>query len=248
MRLSRLFINQPLIVGQSIVLSKESAHYVLKVLRFRVGTQLIVFNGKGGEYTAYLKSANKKQAQIYIESYQNIERESPLAITLVQAISRPEHFNYTLQKSVELGVTRIIPVLTERSPPFDKTKILKRQQHWQKIIINTCEQCGRNFVPQLDQLLPLATWLATSSLENVHYLVLAPEGRYNLTALIENNVDLLPVTVLIGAEGGLTAMELITAKQANYLDMRLGMRILRTETAAVAILSILQAWWGDLGR
>ncbi len=244
MRLSRLFVDMPLVVGEAIILPKESAHYLLNVLRLRVGREVILFNGKGGEYVARLIAATKKKAELQVDEYKNIERESPLPLILVQAISRPEHFNYTLQKSVELGVQRIVPVITERSPPLDQTKISKREQHWRKIIISACEQCGRNRLPQLEDVLPLNILLAKKPQQGI---VLSPLGEHCLCdALKRENTLSARVSVLIGAEGGLSEAEIQQAIQVGYLDIRLGPRILRTETAAVTVLAICQALAGDL--
>jgi len=239
----RLFINQPLVVEVEVVLSKESAHYLLNVLRLRVGTDIIVFNGGGGEYTARLVAATKKTALLQVIEFNAIERESPLPLTLVQAISRSDRMDYTIQKAVELGVHQIVPVITARSPPLDKSKISKREQHWQKIIISSCEQCGRNRLPVLEPILPLSAWLMKVDKEG-RGVVLSPTGTIHFQSLEQSEG---PVTVLIGAEGGLSETEIEQARQAGYLEISLGSRILRTETAAVAVLAICQALWGDLG-
>jgi 16S rRNA (uracil1498-N3)-methyltransferase len=241
MRISRLYINQALKSEQEIVLAKDAAHYLINVLRLRVGAELILFNGEGGEYTARLIVADKKAAKLKLLEYQEIERESSLELTLVQAISRPEHMNYTIQKAVELGVTRIVPLITKRSPPIDKTKINKREQHWQKIIISACEQCGRNRLPILDQVQTFSEYLADKN-QLEHSIVLAPKANHSVSTL---KID-KKINVLIGAEGGLTEEEIQQAIQAGYLDVRLGSRILRTETAAIAMLALCQGFWGDL--
>jgi len=242
MRLSRLFVDMPLKVGQEIILPNESAHYLLNVLRLRQGTSVILFNGQGGEYIASLIATSKKNAQLQVLEYKAIERESTLQLTLVQAISRPERMDYTIQKAVELGVQRIIPVITERSPPLDKTKISKREQHWRKIIISASEQCGRNRLLLLNKVLPLTAWLvAEPPRENC--IVLSPTGKKHLPTIIKSAE---PITALIGAEGGLSEAEIQLAIRANYQDIRLGSRILRTETAAITVLAVCQALWGDL--
>ncbi|HEC84392.1 MAG TPA: 16S rRNA (uracil(1498)-N(3))-methyltransferase, partial [Thioploca sp.] len=181
MRLSRLFVDSPLTVEQEIVLPQESTHYLLNVLRLRVGAPITVFNGQGGEYAARLIAAAKKAAQLQVIEYKAIERESALPLGLVQAISRPEHFNDTIQKAVELGVQRIVPVLTERSPPLDKSKISKREQQWRKIIISACEQCGRNRLPELYEVLPLSAWLAEPQQSNSTRNVLQTHNSQSTT-------------------------------------------------------------------
>ena len=162
-------------------------------------------------------------------------------LTLVQAIARPEHMDYSLQKAVELGVQCIIPVITERSPPLDKTRINKREQHWHHIMIHAAEQCGRNDLPQLDKVQSLNTALVQNPSGTC--IVLSPKGNNHLTTLI-NPTRLM--TLFIGPEGGLTDREIQHAKQAGYVDIQLGPRILRTETAAITIVAICQALWGDL--
>jgi len=243
MRLPRLFIDIPLAVNQRIYLPSEASHYTAHVLRLRVNDSFILFNGQSGEYQAKIIAITKKNVEIQIDEFYNIEKESPLQLTLVQAISRPEHMDYALQKSVELGVHHIVPVLTERSPPLDKNRLEKREQHWQKIIISACEQCGRNRLPTLSPIQSLMQWLAIDSpVEN--RIVLSPQSQLNLPqAIIKNSQQL---TILVGAEGGLTIQEIQQASLANYTEVSLGPRILRTETAAIAILALCQGLWGDL--
>jgi len=240
MRISRLFLEMPLTVGSQIILPKESAHYLTTVLRLRPPNPVIIFNGQGGEYLAKLAVVTKKQVELAIEAYQTIERESPLPLTLVQAISRPEHLDYTLQKAVELGVSQIMLILTQRSPPLHQQQWEKRYQHWQKIIINASEQCGRNQLPKLPAIQTFNQWL-TQPLQGTGF-VLSPQGKNRLLSFNQPNP---PVTCLIGPEGGLTEQEIEQAIENGYWDITLGPRILRTETAATAILAIAQAWWGD---
>jgi 16S rRNA (uracil1498-N3)-methyltransferase len=242
MRMTRLWVDLPLRTGDTVTLPMETAHYVLNVLRLRVGSVLNIFNGQGGEYQAVLSEIYKKTVVLVIGEHLPVARESDLSLTLVQAISRPEHMDYTIQKAVELGVSRIIPVVTERSPPLDKDKISKRLQHWQKIIYSACEQCGRNQVPTLETVQPLTLWLAHPLIGLS--ILLEPTASQALRTLTQPQ----QVTVLVGAEGGLTEPEITQALQAGYTSIRLGSRILRTETAAIAILAICQAQWGDIGH
>lgn len=246
MRLSRLFVNMPLSLGQQICLPKETTHYLINVLRLREGAPLTLFNGQGCEYAARLITCTTKTAQLQILDYCPIERESLLPLTLVQAISRPEHMDYTIQKAVELGVQNLVPVLSERSPPLDQNTLKKRTQHWQKIIISACEQCGRNHLPKLYEALPLTAWLSQPSPGTC--MVLSLHGKNHLPEVLLQNLNHqpYPLTVLNGAEGGLSGAEIQQAIQVGYLDIQLGPRTLRTETAAIAVLAICQALAGDL--
>ncbi|OQW92507.1 MAG: 16S rRNA (uracil(1498)-N(3))-methyltransferase [Beggiatoa sp. IS2] len=240
MRLSRFFVDMPLAVGQTLTLPTETAHYATNVLRLGVGATVTLFNGYGGEYLARLTICHKKTVQLSIEAF--CDREGELKLMLVSAISRPEHFDYTLQKAVELGVVRIVPVITERSPPLDLAKIPKREQHWRKIVTSACEQCGRNRLPELLSSMPLSEWLSKPQADTTRIL-LSPQGQNGLNSISVNNQSLI---VLIGAEGGFSAVEIRNALDVGYIAVSLGPRILRTETAALAVLAICQAMWGDL--
>lgn len=240
MRLSRLFVETPLVVGQSLTLSQEGSHYLLNVLRLPVGASLTLFNGQGGQYSAQITAYTKKSAHISVRHYEPIERESILQLGLVQAISRPEHMDYSVQKSVELGVQHIIPIITERSPPLDKATFTKRYQHWKKIVISACEQCGRNQLPILQEPEPFSHWIKQA--QEGLCIVLSPEAKHTLAQVLIPNY---PVTVLNGPEGGLTQEELQQTIQAGYVDTHLGPRIMRTETAITAMLSACQAIVGD---
>jgi 16S rRNA (uracil1498-N3)-methyltransferase len=242
MRLSRFYVDNPLTIGQVITLPKELSHHLVTVLRLRMGVTVTLFNGQGGEYQARLVAIMpKKIAQLQIEEYHAIERESNLSLTLVQAISRPEHMDYTIQKAVELGVQQIVPVITERTPPLNSAMLSKRQAHWHQIMLSACEQCGRNHLVQFADILPLTTWLTQA--QSGSCLVLSPSAHDTLFKLIQ---PVNTITVLVGAEGGLSKMEIHQALQAGYQAIHLGPRILRTETAATTILALCQAWQGDL--
>lgn len=242
MRLSRFYVDSPLTVGQAITLSQELSHYLVTVLRLKTGVIVTLFNGQGGEYQAQLVAITpKKIAQLQIEAYHAIERESNLSLTLVQAISRPEHMDYTIQKAVELGVQQIVPVITARTPPLNSAMLSKRQAHWYQIMLSACEQCGRNRLVQFTAIVPLTTWLTQEQAGSC--FVLSPHASNTLFKLIQSASS---ITVLVGAEGGLSEREVHQAIQAGYQEIHLGPRILRTETAATAILALCQAWLGDL--
>jgi 16S rRNA (uracil1498-N3)-methyltransferase len=223
--------------GQTAELPEDRGHYALRVLRLRLDEQLIVFNGEGGEYLARLQQIGKKTASILLERYLPAERESPLRLLLGQAISKPEHMDYAVQKAVELGASEIAPLLCQRSPSLPDWD--KRWLHWHKIILSACEQCGRNRPPRLHPAQPLHEWLAAAQPEC--RAILDPQAQIRLLDLEGGNA----ISLLIGPEGGFAPEELQAANQAGWQGVSLGPRILRTETATAATLAICQARWGD---
>lgn len=244
MRVPRLYQPGPLTVGQAITLDENGYTHAVRVLRLRSGAPLILFNGRGGEYPAVLEQTERRSAVARIEQYSSIERESPLHVTLVQGLSRGERMDYTLQKAVELGITAIRPVLCERSPPSgDAGRLHKRWQHWRGVLISACEQCGRNTLPELAEPLPLTDWLDGFARDGLH-LLLDPDADTGLHALPRPPG---PIVLLVGPEGGLSDTEQARARQAGFRGVRLGPRVLRTETAGMAALAVLQARRGDLG-
>ncbi|MGE0080481.1 MAG: 16S rRNA (uracil(1498)-N(3))-methyltransferase [Thiohalomonadaceae bacterium] len=242
MRTPRIYCPQPLRAGERATLVDEAANHVARVLRLREGAPLVLFDGTGGEFEASVAAVARREVVVAVHGHRARECESPLAITLVQAVSRGERMDYTIQKAVELGVTRIVPVLSTRSVvSLDEERRGRRMEHWRKIIIGACEQCGRNRLPELLDVRPLDAWLrhAPDGLG----LVLDHRAEHTLGELAASQA----VTLLIGPEGGLAAEEVAAARAAGYRGLRLGPRVLRTETAAVTALSVLQARWGDLG-
>ena len=225
-----------------LALPTAAAHHAARVLRMQVGDALIVFNGNGGEYAAHILALNKHDVTIEIERHDPIERESPLNVILVQALSAAERMDFTIQKAVELGVGQIIPVESERCVVrLHGERATKRVQHWQQIAVSACEQCGRNRVPEIKPIISLTAWLATLALEQERWILL-PESE---KVLREMPRPLKPVAILIGPEGGFTDAEAVAAQQAQHQPVRLGPRILRTETVAPAILAAMQVLWGD---
>jgi 16S rRNA (uracil1498-N3)-methyltransferase len=197
---------------------------------------LVVFNGRGGEYTAKISYIAKHEVKIIIENYSDIDRESQLHLHLGQAISHNEKMRYTLQKAVELGVSEITPLYTA----FSEKNVEKKQKHWRAIIISAAEQSGRTRIPKLHSPVSLATWLTLS--RNSLNIVADPRASKTINTLpsLVNSV-----TVLSGAEGGFHEDEITLAKQNHFEAIQMGPRILRTETAAVASLAILQEKYGD---
>ncbi|MCP4700565.1 MAG: 16S rRNA (uracil(1498)-N(3))-methyltransferase [Gammaproteobacteria bacterium] len=237
----RIFIDQDVEEGGSIELPADIAHHLSRVLRLCAGDEVNLFNGQGGEYSARIKKFTRKSATVTVGAHDPAERESALELTLAQGLSRAEHMDYTMQKAVELGVRQIVPLLTERTQGIKRDAIDRRARHWQKIILHACEQCGRNRIPRLQPLMPLQEWLLTD--RTACRLLLSPQASGGIHELRFEDKQL---TVMVGPEGGFTENEVERCMQAGYICVRLGPRILRTETAAPAILAVCQALWGDL--
>ncbi|ABA56656.1 16S rRNA (uracil(1498)-N(3))-methyltransferase [Nitrosococcus oceani] len=243
MRVPRVYFPLSLSIGSSVSLDERALQYVIRVLRLRLGAQLRLFDGRGAEYQAVLETIEKRAVKVRILERIEHHVESPLHIILGQGISRGERMDYALQKAVELGVSRIIPLLTERSAVnLSAERAEKRLRHWQGVIISACEQCGRNYIPPVDTPRPLADFLRDD--HRGLAVLLDPRSRRPLKALplpLDNRL-----IVLIGPEGGLNKGEAKQAQQADFIGVCLGPRILRTETATVAALTALQLLWGDL--
>jgi 16S rRNA (uracil1498-N3)-methyltransferase len=241
MRLPRIHHPAPLAAGQRVELQEAAANHLTRVLRLAAGAPVILFNGEGGEYEAVIRESNKRHVIVELGAFHAIEREPPLELWLAQGISRGERMDYTIQKAVELGVSRIIPLFTEHcNVRLDGERLEKRLQHWHGVIVGACEQCGRNRLPEIASAVTLLQWLATPG-EGLR-LVLDPDANRSLAQLPPPAGR---VILLIGPEGGLSDQELRQAAQCNYLGLRLGPRVLRTETAAVATLAAILARWGD---
>ena len=243
MRIPRIYTPLPLNSGDTIELDNSAFNHAVRVLRLKPGASIILFNGQGGEFEAELTTIEKKRA--FARSGQHIERdcESPLHITLGQCISRGEKMDYTLQKAVELGVNKIVPLFSERcGVKLKQERLDKKMDHWRGVVISACEQSGRNRVPEVTQPLSLQAWLPPH--QGGLKLVLDPTSEHSLRTQGAPQKD---VTLLIGPEGGLTDDEIALAIRHGFTGIRLGPRILRTETAGLTALSIIQQRWGDLG-
>lgn len=242
MRSVRIHVEIPLMPGAEVVLPPAAAQHVVVVLRMRTGATLELFDGSGGSHRGRIIATGRRSATVQLEAFDRGERESPLAVTLVQGISRGQHMDYTLQKAVELGVARIVPVLTAHSNVrLDEARAERRIEHWRRVVIGACEQCGRNRVPEVSAPQALAPWLASDT--NPCRLLLDPEAGNGLNALPSPAAG---ISLLSGPEGGLSQVEISAALSLGWQAVRLGPRILRTETAAVTALAVCQALWGDL--
>ncbi|QIK38763.1 16S rRNA (uracil(1498)-N(3))-methyltransferase [Caldichromatium japonicum] len=242
MRIPRLYCAAPLSPGALIPLPEAQARHAAQVLRLQRGDPLILFNGDGNEYPARLLEAGRGAAQVRIEGCSGPEPLPPLAIQLALGIARGERMDLAIQKAVELGVTRIRPLVTRRvQVQLAGSRLEKRLEHWQGVIIAACEQSGRCRVPVLEPVAELDVWL---SQQGSGGWLLDPQGERALTAMPAPAGEL---TLLIGPEGGVDPAERELARRYGFSEVRLGPRILRVETAPLAAIAVIQALWGDLG-
>ena len=238
----RFFVPQPLAgsVDATIALPDDVARHATRVLRLQAGDTITLFDGHGGEYRATIVAGSKRETLARIDAHDAVERESPLAITLVQAIIAADAMDYAIRKAVELGVTSIVPVMAARSQGAgDGARADKRLAHWRAIAVAACEQCGRNRVPPVDAPRALSDWLRAPLLPAV---VAQPLAAESLAAFAARTP---PRAVVVGPEGGLDHSEIAQASRAGVTAVHLGARVLRAETAAVAALAMLAAVAGD---
>lgn len=245
---TRFYHSAAITVGQVTELSAENRHHAARVLRLREGDLVTLFDGNGGEFSAHIENINKSSTRVLIDRYYNTERESPLHIELAQAICVNEKMDWIIQKAVELGVACIQPITTRRSiVHLSHERLSKRLQHWRKIVISACEQCGRNILPQVLPLISLSEWLSqerASKLPKDLHIMLSTIATDRLRNLSIHPIN-PRVVLVIGPEGGFTQEENIAILNADFIPLRLGKRILRTESAALAAVAALQALWGD---
>jgi 16S rRNA (uracil1498-N3)-methyltransferase len=240
MRISRLYTPDKLIEGLKISLQDDSAHYVRTVLRLKKDQFITLFNSLGGEYLCRLHEVSRKSVVVSIIEKIDRNVESPLQITLGLGISRGDRMDWAVQKSVELGVNKITPLLTERCiVKFKGDKKPQRLKHWQSIVQHATEQSGRTVLPELIEIDNMQDWVISQSGLKVFL------DPYAEQSLLELKPDDLHVTLLTGPEGGFTNQERELAIAAGFTPVRLGNRILRTETASLAALSAVQMLWGD---
>ena len=243
MRISRLYTPISLTINQAIELDDDNAHYVRSVLRLKKDAKIILFNGQGGQYLSIVLEVSRKAVRIVPEQWNDRSVESPLHITVGLGISRGDRMDFSVQKSVELGVNQITPLLTERCVvQFKDDKKSQRLTHWQKIAQHAAEQSGRTLLPDFTEITQLSDWLNNQQGLKVF---LDPYAETTLSAL--KPID-MQVTLLAGPEGGFANSERQLAIAAGFIPVRLGSRILRTETASLAALAAVQMLWGDFGN
>lgn len=242
MRSPRVYHPDRLQVGRDATLDEASSHHLGRVLRMKVGDAVTLFDGTGGEYQGVIRGVERSGVRVRVEGFEPIERESILEVGLVQAVSAGERMEFTLQKAVELGVAWIRPITTRRSKVrLDAERAEKRVSHWQRVVNAACEQSGRNRVPVVRPLLEFTAWLAEPAAAS-HRLVLQPSAERRLSGIgpLQGSVE-----VLAGCESGLADEEIDLVLRYGFEPVRLGSRVLRTETAGLAALAALQALWGD---
>lgn len=242
MRDIRVYTEQPLTTGEEVVLDSIASRHLSTVLRLKPGNPVTLFNGQGGEYQATLKQCTNKQVTACIDRFDDIDRESPLMIHLGIGLSRGDRMDWVIQKATEAGVTALTPLYTEHTEVKLKgDRAEKKMRHWQQIAISACEQCYRTKLPTIHPPALLDSWLAQTGADKK--LVLHHRSQQTIGEL--KHQPTTNVALLIGPEGGLSAREIQGAEAADYSALTLGPRVLRTETAPIVAISILQSIWGD---
>jgi 16S rRNA (uracil1498-N3)-methyltransferase len=243
MRTIRIHADLPLEPGSELPLPTQASEHAARVLRLAAGDPLTLFNGDGNDYPASIVTVGKREVTVRIESRQPLHNESPLSLTLAQGVARGEKMDLIVQKATELGVVRIVPLLTERSEvKLDSSRAEKRLAHWRAVAASACEQSGRARLPEIVPALPLATWLGDLDADDAVRLALLPEAsRASRDLHFGDRGGLL----VVGPEGGLGERDTGALAAAGFNGLRLGPRILRTETAGLAALAALQALHGD---
>lgn len=236
----RFYVDAPLRAGTTQSLPEESAHHALHVLRLREGEEVTLFNGRGGEFACRIASLQKKALLADVLQHRPIEREAPLRMVLVQGVSSSERMDFTIRKAVELGVAEIHPVLAAASVARPRgERAAARIEHWQRIVISACEQCGRNRIPEVHALRPLEDIPRALSMK----ILLSPRAELRLSEIAGKVGG--AVTLAAGPEAGFNAAEEASFAAAGFVPVSLGPRVLRTETAALAALAALNALRGD---
>jgi len=241
MRNPRFYEPQPLTIANEVTLQDDATQHI-RVLRLKEKTNITLFNGQGGQYSATLVDVQKRTCTARIETFQQTDNESPLHLHLGQVISRGDRMEFVIQKAVELGVNEITPLISERcGVKVNAERMQKKQQQWQKIAIAACEQSGRNIVPIIHPTKQLQTWCEEE--DCAIKLTLHPRAKYSINTLPE---DIDNIRLLIGPEGGFSDEEMNLTESLKFTETLLGPRILRTETAALTAITALQCRFGDL--
>lgn len=245
MRLTRVHVDVPLRSGAEVALPENAAAHLSRVLRLGAGDACVLFNGDGRDYAARIVETGKREVRVQVGDGREVQNESPLRITLLQGVARGEKMDLILQKAAELGVAAIAPLWSQRSEvKLDEARAVKRLAHWRGVVVSACEQCGRACVPEVAEPLPLAGALAMAPTQGPR-LILDPEGELSFASLDASTLA-GTLTLAVGPEGGWSPADREQLRGAGFRGLRLGPRILRTETAGLAAIAALQARFGDL--
>jgi 16S rRNA (uracil1498-N3)-methyltransferase len=238
----RFFCPPPLAAGTDVALPSDTGHHAVRVLRLEEGDALVLFDGQGGECPAAITRIEGRTVRVRIGERRSVERESPVAVTLVQGLSAADRMDYAIQKAVELGVAAVVPVMTARSVArLEGERALRRAEHWRQIVVAACEQCGRDRLPAIHAPREFSDWLREPSTAASRLLLSPDAGR----SLGEFDRPDGAIELLVGPEGGFAPDESAAAAAAGFHAIRLGPRILRTETVAPAVLAAMNVLWGD---
>jgi 16S rRNA (uracil1498-N3)-methyltransferase len=242
MRIPRIYTGQELQAHAEIVLEPGPSQHLSRVLRMKVGDALVLFDGSGGQYPATISAIDRKAVVVASAAMETLECESPLQLQLGIAVSRGERMDWVVQKATELGVSSIAPLVSERTEvKLGAERGEKKLRHWQQIAVSACEQCGRNRLPEVLPPQPLQHWL--QAVQADVRLVL----HHSASNRDPGSSAPASIALLVGPEGGLSAEEIRAAEAAGFAALQLGPRVLRTETAPLAAIAILQSRWGDMG-
>lgn len=236
----RIYQNTELAIDQLLPLTEAASHYLMRVLRVQLGDMVVIFNGSGGEYQATIEGLSKRCVTVRLVEFHHVNSESPLDLELGQSLLRGDKMDFVIQKAVELGVSVITPILTERvSIKLQPDRLQKRLHHWQGVAISACEQSGRCLVPVVRHPVDVSVWVNSSKIPG---FIASP----NTESLLPKTIKGTQARVLIGPEGGLSSKDTEHCQPDIWRQFSMGPRVLRTETAAISAITIMQMQWGDL--
>jgi 16S rRNA (uracil1498-N3)-methyltransferase len=243
----RFYVPHPLLENGRLKIEGSEVRHIRRVLRLKAGDRLVLFDGSGNEYEGIIAEENPSSVVFEVENILSSLKESPLEITLAQSLLKGEKMEYLIRKATELGIKKIIPFFSSRSVPLlDKPKKLKRYHRWEKIAIEACKQCGRTAIPKVEPLQSYSDMLGMAPAEALRLIPWEKEGQ-GLKEVLKESKGRTKIFFMVGPEGGISDEEAGEAKKAGFIPITLGKRILRSETAALCVLSVLQYEWGDMG-
>jgi len=245
--MARFYASQPRIQNGMLRVEGDEVRHIRRVLRLKAGDEIAVFNGSAKEYEGKIVEEGPSSVVIMIQNIHSSKRESPLEVTLAQSLLKGEKMDYLIQKATELGVKEIIPFFSSRSVPLlEKSRRLRRHHRWERIAIEASKQCGRGVVPKIEPLQDYSEMLQNISQDFLRLILWEKEGT-RLKEVLEGSKEKVKIFFIVGPEGGLSQKEIGDAKEKGFIPVTLGKRILRSETASLCFLSILQYEWGDIG-